>query len=98
MAPVCMFEILELPEEDLKRILPKASSRSLVRLVAAYPRTVGRLFIQLLTCCVSPATMQFLREEMDKAHSPTFPQIREAECELLKIIERDQIFLAPLAA
>jgi hypothetical protein len=91
MAADCMFEILELPEDSLKRVLPKASSRSLIRLVTAYPRTVGRSFLQILTGCVSSATIEFLKEEIQKSQSPSFPQIREAESELIKIIEQEKL-------
>jgi hypothetical protein len=86
-----MFEILELPASSLQKILPKASSRSLVRLLAAYPRTAGHTFIDILNDCVSPATMSFLREEINRGQIPSMRQIREAEQELLKIIQEGSL-------
>jgi hypothetical protein len=86
-----MFEILELPASSLQKILPKASSRSLVRLLTAYPRTVGHTFIDILNDCVSHATMRFLREEINRGQIPSMRQIREAEQELLKIIQEGSL-------
>jgi len=91
MAVACMFDILDLPTDSLRRVLPKASSRSLIRLVTAYPRTVGRVFMEVLTDCVSPAAMDFLKEELNHSQSPSFPQIREAESELIKIIAEERV-------
>lgn len=93
MPPVCMFDILELPQNDLKRVLPKASSRTLVRLLTAYPRSVGETFLGILRGCVSAPTLDFLREEIDRSQLPSFPQIREAESEILKIIEQEHLSL-----
>ena len=86
-----MFDILELPQESLKRILPKASSRSLVRLLAAYPRSVAQTFMGILRSCVSAPTLAFISEEMDRGQIPSFPQIREAESELLHIIRQERL-------
>ena len=96
MPPVCMFDILELPQESLRRVLPKASSRSLVRLLAAYPRSVGNIFLDVLRGCVSAPTLDFLKEEMSRTQPPSFPQIREAESELLKIIQQEHIVPAEI--
>jgi len=87
MSTECMFDIMELPQEKLKMVLPKASSRALIRLLAAYPRSAGRIFMSLLSESLSPATMEFLREELNHAQLPSLPQIREAETELIRLIE-----------
>jgi len=85
----CMFDILELPENDLKRVLPKASTRSLAKLVTAYPRSVGRTFLHLLGQCTSTVTVEFLRDEMNSMKIPSYPEIRQAESELMKIIHEE---------
>jgi len=91
----CMFDVLELPEDALKRVLPKLSSRSLVRLLAAYPRTLNPTFMTLLYQSMSPGTMEFLREEMVTSRLPSFQQIREAETELINVIEKEKLFPLP---
>src|SRR5579872_1351864 len=83
----CMFDVLDLPEDSLKQILPKLSSRSLVRLLTAYPRTLSNTFMTLLYQSMSPCTMEFLREEMVRSQLPSFQQIREAESELISVIQ-----------
>jgi hypothetical protein len=91
MTEPCMFNIVELPNASLRKLLPKASSRALVHLLNAYPRTVGRTFMTVLTECMSPATLNFLREEMIRSQLPSYVQIREAESELLKIIQDERL-------
>ena len=88
----CMFDVLELPADSLKRVLPKLSSRALVRLLAAYPRTLNQTFMTLLYQSMSPCTMEFLREEMVRSQLPSFQQIREAESELILVIQREKLF------
>jgi hypothetical protein len=91
MPEACMLDILALSEADLKRVLPKASARSLARLAIAYPRTLGRTVMPLLSDCVSSHTMDFLREQMNLARPPSFPEIRQAESELMKIIYEENL-------
>jgi hypothetical protein len=91
MSEPCMFNILALPEDDLKRVLPKASTRSLAKLVVAYPRAVSKTFMSVLTDCLSTATIQFLKEELDTTRPPSFPEIRQAESELMKIIRDEHL-------
>ncbi len=90
----CMFDILALPNDHLRRVLPRASTRSLAKLLVAYPRTVGRTFLDVLTECTSAPTVRFLQEEMNVMRTPSFPEIRQAESELLKIIHDDNLSLA----
>jgi hypothetical protein len=90
MSEACMFDILALPQDRLRRVLPKASTRSLAKLVAAYPRAVGRTFLEILEQCASPVTVEFIREETNCTRLPTYPEIRQAELELMKIIHEDQ--------
>ncbi len=98
MEEACLFDIMELSEGDLKKVLPKISVRSLVRLLAAYPRTVARPFMALLSESLSPAAMEFLLEERTKHTLPSFPQIRSAESELIKVIEEEKLFPEPVHA
>ena len=91
MNEICMFDILALPENDLKKVLSKASTRSLAKLVAAYPRAVGHTFLNILTQCLSAPTIAFLREEICVMHIPSFAEIRNAESELLKIIHEEHL-------
>ena len=97
----CMFDILALPEDDLKRVLKKASTRSLAKLVVAYPRAVGRTFLEVLTQCMSVPTIEFIRDEMGVMRTPSYPEIRQAEMELMQIIREehleDRLSCAPLA-
>src|ERR1700690_4574148 len=101
MSEACMFDILALPQDRLRRVLPKASTRSLAKLVAAYPRAVGRTFLEILEQCASPITVEFVREETNTTRLPSYPEIRQAELELMKIIHEDQetdsVASAPLA-
>jgi hypothetical protein len=91
MLPMSMFEILDLPEASLRRLLPKASTRALTQLVSAYPRTVGKVFLALLENSVSTQTMDFIREQMLRNDTPTILQIREAERELGRIISAEHL-------
>jgi flagellar motor switch protein FliG len=87
-----MFDILDLPETALKKVLPKVSTRTLIRLLNAYPRTVGRTFISLLNESLSPAAMEFIKEEMNVSPPPSLRQIREAESELVKVLHEEKLF------
>jgi hypothetical protein len=90
MSEACLYDILALPQDQLRRVLPKASTRSLARLVVAYPRAVGRTFLDILEQCASPVTVEFIREEMNCMRLPTYPEIRQAELEVMKIIHEDE--------
>ena len=91
MPPVCMFDILALPQNDLQKVLPKASSRSLAKLAIAYPRAAGRSFLDILGQCTSSATLEFIRDEMNGMNIPSYPEIRQAEQELIKIIRDEHL-------
>ncbi len=92
MPPVCLYSIIDLPDEALKRMLPRVSTRSLVRLLIAYPRVAGRPFMELLARTMSPPTMEFLREEVNRTQLPTFWQIRQAESELCRLALEEHLF------
>lgn len=87
----CMFDILALADDDLRRVLPKASTRSLAKLVVAYPRAVGRTFLEILKQCLSTPTIEFMQEEMVIMKIPTYLEIRQAELELMQIIRAEHL-------
>ncbi|SRR5258706_16377384 len=91
MPEACMMDILSLPQDDLQKILPKASTRSLAKLASAYPRAVGRSFLDILGQCMSEHTVAFIRDEIDGMRTPSYPEIRQAERELMKIIHDEHL-------
>jgi len=97
MTEVCLMQILEWPDTALRQALPKAPARLLARLVRAYPRTAGEPFMVLLGECLSSPTLAFLKEEINFGSMPTYPEIRQAEAELLKLV-REQAKVAAAAA
>jgi hypothetical protein len=93
---ISLIDVLELPDDSLKQVFPKLSSRVLVCLLAAYPRLLNRTFMTLLYECMSRATMEFLQEEMSRGQFPSFKQIRDAESEFLKIIQKEKLLPLPV--
>lgn len=91
MPEACAMNLLSLSDDNLRKVLTKASTRSLARLVVAYPRSVGRTFMTILTDSVSPVTLEFLRDEMNVTRLPTYPEIRQAESELMKIVHEENL-------
>jgi flagellar motor switch protein FliG len=91
MSEACMMDILTLPESDLKKILPKASTRSLAKLVIAYPRSAGKTFLDLLKGCMSAHTIAFIQEEIIVMKIPSYGEIRTAESEIMKIIQDEHL-------
>src|SRR5512140_479605 len=89
MPETCLMEILDLPEDSLARVFKKVSTRSLIRLVSAYPRAAGRSFMSILAQSFSRPTLEFFREELQAADIPSYAQIRSAEQELMKIIQEE---------
>lgn len=85
----CLFEILDLSEENIRKVLPKTSTRSIIRLGVAYPRTAGRYLLNAISRCMSRPTLLFFQEEMNAAPPPTYEQIRSAERELARIIRQE---------
>jgi len=89
MEEPCLMEILDLPEETLKRAIPKVSAHSLVRLVAAYPRAAGRSLLEIMSSCMSRPTITFIHEELHNLRTPTYAQIRAAEKELMNTVLKE---------
>ena len=88
----CMFDIMELPEATLKQVLPKVSIRIVSRLIASYPRAIGRTLLNVMSQCSSPMALELLREEMGAGQFPSIHQIQEAEKEFLKTLYDEKIF------
>jgi hypothetical protein len=86
-----LYNIMELSEETLKQVLPKVSMRMISRLIASYPRAVGRTLMNAMSETMSPFTMEMLREEMSSGKIPSLQQIREAEKEFLKTLYDEKI-------
>src|SRR5882672_1112826 len=91
MPEACIMDILALPQDDLLKVLPKASTRSLAKLASAYPRSAGRSFLDILGQCMSERTLAFIRDEIDVMRTPSYPEIRQAERELMKIIRDEHL-------
>jgi len=89
-----MFDIMELPEATLKQVLPKVSIRIVSRLIASYPRAIGRTLLNLMSECASPFTINLLKEEMDTCRCPSIHQIKDAEKEFLKALYEEKIFIS----
>src|SRR5258706_16410380 len=90
MSEACLFDIMSVPEETLKTVLPKVSIRMVSRLIAAYPRAVGRTLLDVLSRNASPFTVEFLRDEMANGRIPSLTQIREAEKEFLMTLRAEK--------
>ena len=91
MQEACIFDIMEVPDATLKKVLPKISIRMVSRLICAYPRAVGRTLLNILSQKMSPCTIDFLREEMCANRLPSMYQIREAEKEFLRTLHDEQL-------
>jgi len=98
MSAACLFDIMALPEETLKRVLPKVSLRIVGRLISAYPRAIGRNLLDVLSRSMSPCTIELMKEEMSTGKLPSLHQIREAEAELLKTLREERRLLARVPA
>ena len=75
----------------MRKVLQKASSRSLAKLVLAYPRAVGKTFLDILQNCMSATTIAFIQEEVEVMRLPTYVEIRTAESEIMKIIRDEHL-------
>jgi hypothetical protein len=88
---------MELPDETLKKVLPKVSMRLVSRLIAAYPRAVGRNLLNAMGESVSPSTLEFLREQLGNNQLPSMYQIMEAEKEFVRTLREENLLPAAAA-
>jgi hypothetical protein len=98
MPEACMFDIMSLPEDTLKRVLPKVSVRMVSRLIAAYPRAIGQTLLGILSQSMSPCTIEFMKDELNTGRLPTIFQIREAEIEIIKTLREEKLTPEKVAA
>jgi hypothetical protein len=94
MQDACMFDIMGLPEETLKQVLPKVSIRMISRLISSYPRAIGRTLLDVMSKSMNPFTVELLREEMSTGSLPSIHQIQEAEKEFLRTLRRENLLPA----
>ena len=90
-AEACLFDIMELSEDALRKVLPKVSIRIVSRLIASYPRAVGRTLLNVMSESMHPCTIQILKEEMSTGKIPSLVQIREAEREFLRTLSQEKV-------
>ena len=50
----CMFNIMELSEDALRKVLPKISIRIVSRLISSYPRAIGRTMLNVMSETMHP--------------------------------------------
>ena len=93
-----MYDIITLPDEALKKVLPKISIRTVCRLISAYPRAVGRTLLVVLSQSMSPVTVDFVREELSTGNLPSMHQIIEAEKEFLRTLREENLLPQPVVS
>ena len=86
MAEACLYDILDVPQETLRRALPKTSVRTVARLISSYPRAIGRTLQALMAESMSSATIQFLNDQLASGDPPSWGQVRTAEAEFVKVL------------
>ncbi len=91
MQEACMFDIMTLPEDALRKVLPKVSIRIVSRLVACYPRAIGRTLMEVMSRSVSPAALEMMKDEINTGPLPSIHQIREAEKEFLRMLREENV-------
>lgn len=89
----CMFDIMTLPEDTLRKVLPRVSIRIVSRLVSCYPRAIGKTLLDVLSRSVSPAALEMMKDEMASGPLPSIYQIREAEKEFLRMLREENIVI-----
>jgi hypothetical protein len=88
---------MKLPEGTLRRILLKGSIRMIKSLIIAYPQAMGATILDALAPAVSPATLKVLVEEVSKGQLLTPSQVKNAECEFIKLVNEEKVLPAVLA-
>jgi hypothetical protein len=91
MQDACVFALMKLPAQVLRKILLKGSIRMIKSLVIAYPQAMGATILDALAPAVSPATLKVLVEEVSKGQILTPSQIKNAECEFIKLVNEEKI-------
>jgi hypothetical protein len=91
MQDACAFALMKLPEGMLRKILLKGSIRMIKSLVIAYPQAMGATILDALAPAVTPGTLKVLVEEVSKAQVLTPSQVKNAECEFIKLVNDEKV-------
>jgi hypothetical protein len=91
MQDACVFALMKLPQATLRKILLKGSIRMIKSLIIAYPQAMGATILDALAPAVSPATLKVLVEEVSKGQVLTPPQVKNAECEFIKLVNDEKV-------
>ena len=90
MQVACVFALIKLPQGTLRKILLKGSIRMIKSLIIAYPQAMGAAILDALAPAVSPATLKVLVEEVSKGQVLAPSQIKNAECEFIKLVNEEK--------
>jgi len=82
---------MKLSEAALRKILLKGSIRMIKSLIIAYPQAMGATILDALAPAVSPATLKVLIQEVSKSQILTPSQVKNAECEFIKLVNDEKI-------
>ena len=82
---------MKLPEGALRKILLKGSIRMIKSLIIAYPQAMGATILDTLAPAVTPATLKVLVEEVSKNQVLTPSQVKNAECEFIKLVNDEKV-------
>ena len=81
---------MKLPQGTLRKVLLKGSIRMIKSLIIAYPQAMGATILDALAPAVSPATLKVLVEEVSKGQLLTPAQVKNAECEFIKLVNDEK--------
>jgi len=90
MQDACVFALIKLSQGMLRKILMKGSIRMIKSLIIAYPQAMGATILDALAPAVSPATLKVLVEELSKGQILTPLQVKNAECEFIKLVNEEK--------
>src|SRR5882672_2424254 len=97
MQDACIFALMKLPEGTLRKVLLKGSIRMIKSLIIAYPQAMGATILDALAPSVSPATLKVLVEECSKRQLLTPSQVKNAECEFIKLVNDEKVLPSVLS-
>ena len=97
MQDACVFALMNLPQGTLRKILLKGSIRMIKSLIITYPQAMGATILDALAPAVSPATLKVLVEEVSKGQILTPSQVKNAECEFIKLVNEEKALPCALA-
>jgi len=98
MLDACVFAMMKLPQGTLRKVLLKGSIRMIKSLIIAYPQAMGATILDALAPAVTPATLKVLVEEVSKGQVLTPSQVKNAECEFIKLVNDEKVLPTVLSA